>query len=64
MHWQHLGDWRLNKGNWVAGPDGDGSHGVCWPDPKAMGARIFLYRVCSRWAALLTPISAVFQSMS
>ena len=42
MHWQHLGDWRLNKGNWVAGPDGDGSHGVCWPDPKAMGARIHL----------------------
>ena len=23
----------------MAGPDGDGSHGVCWPDPKAMGAR-------------------------
>ena len=38
MHWQHLGDWRLNKGNWPkgGGPDGDGTHGVCWPDPKAM----------------------------
>jgi alpha-D-xyloside xylohydrolase len=60
MHWQHLGDWRLNKGDWVAGPDGDGTHGACWPDPKAMVAELKEYGIevmVSMWPLVLGPAS-------
>ena len=58
MHWQHLGDWRLNKGDWVAGPDGDGTHGACWPDPKAMVDELKEYGIevmVSMWPLVLGP---------